>query len=236
MNPKNRRTLSERVTRAAEAALAAQNYVSPIDVLVGIGWLVPGEVAGWRRGQIDFLEPNVRADLSRVSEAMELFRSWADGKGLFPSPTDYVARTPQRQTLRFSKGGKPSVEESYRTHWVSRVLSEKKRERLAERASRAPELVVVQPINTGWKCHRCGGTGGLLIMEGPGPACLDCIGLGDLEFLPAGNAQATRRAKAMSARCAVVVRFSRRRKRYERQGLLVEPKALAEVAGDLQRD
>ncbi|TMJ56471.1 MAG: DUF2293 domain-containing protein, partial [Alphaproteobacteria bacterium] len=39
--------------------------------------------------------------------------------------------------------------------------------------------------------------------------------------------------KAKSARSAVVVRFSRSRRRYERQGLLVEPQALAAVEGDL---
>jgi hypothetical protein len=40
--------------------------------------------------------------------------------------------------------------------------------------------------------------------------------------------------KAKSTRCAVVVRFSRSRRRYERQGLLVEPLALADVQHDLE--
>jgi hypothetical protein len=66
-------------------------------------------------------------------------------------------------------------------------------------------------------------------METAGPACLRCVGLGDLEFLPGGNALLTRRAKAKSARHAVVIRFSKNRRRYERQGLLVEPQSLAEV-------
>ncbi len=51
-------------------------------------------------------------------------------------------------------------------------------------------------------------------------------GLGDLVFLSAGDAALTRRAKKASGRSAVVVRFSRARKRYERQGLLVEEAAL----------
>jgi hypothetical protein len=42
MQPHNRKKLDDRVIRAAEAALAAQKYVSPVDVLVGIGWLDPG--------------------------------------------------------------------------------------------------------------------------------------------------------------------------------------------------
>jgi hypothetical protein len=233
MSHKNRMTLAERVIKAAEAAFAAQNYVSAVDVLVGIGWLDPGAVKRWRHGQVDYLERTVQTNLSRISEAMKLFRSWATAKRLFPSETHYVARTPQRQTLRFSKSGNPTIEQLYRTHWISGELSESRRERLAEKASRAPELVVIEPLNTAWICHRCGGTGGLLMMENPGPACLRCVGLDDLEFLAAGDALLTRRVKAKSTRHAVVVRFSKSRRRYERQGLLVEPQALAEARREL---
>ncbi len=141
----------------------------------------------------------------------------------------HVARTPGRPTLRFSQSSHHTIEALYRTHWVSSALGEKKRERLAEKASRPPELVVLWPLNTDWTCHRCGGggDGALLIMENPGPARLPCVGLGDLAFLPTGDARLTRRAKAKSQRSAVVVRFSRGRGGYERQGLLVEPLALA---------
>lgn len=229
MHPDNRAKLNNRVIKAAEAALTAQKYVSPLDVLIGIGWLDPGAARRWQQSQVDYLESVVQTRLPRISEAMKLFRSWAAANGLTPSETHYVARTPSRQTLRFSKSGNPTIERLYRTHWISGELSQKKREHLAEKANRAPELVVIQPLNNTWRCHNCGGTGDLLIMENPGPACLRCAGLGDLEFLPTGNASLTRRAKAKSSRHAVVVRFSRSRKRYERQGMLVEPQALAEA-------
>jgi hypothetical protein len=78
-------------------------------------------------------EEVVRTNLPRISEAMRLFRSWATARGLFASQTGYVARTPRRQTLRFSRSGNPAIEASYRTHWVSPELSEKKRERLPEK-------------------------------------------------------------------------------------------------------
>ena len=141
-----------------------------------------------------------------------------------------MSRAPRSdRCLRFSRSGDAAVERLYRTHWTSPEIPDKRRERLAEKASSAPELVVIQPLNSSWTCCRCGGTGDLLMMENTGPACLRCVGLGDLEFLPAGDALLTRRAKAKSARHAVVVRFSRSRRRYERQGLLVEPQALAEA-------
>jgi len=233
MSRKDKATLAERVVRAAEASLAAQGYASPIDVFLGIGWLNSTTFKDWQQGRVDCLDVLLQVKSSRQSEALTLFRSWAIQKGLVASETDYVARTPQRQALRFSASADSALETLFRTQWISGDLSEKKRERLVEKANRAPELLVIQPVNREWKCHRCGGTGWLLVMENPGPTCLHCVGLGDLEFLPAGDALLTRRAKAKSARSAVVVRFSKTRGRYERQGLLVEPKALQQVQCDL---
>jgi hypothetical protein len=232
MASKNKDPLENRVANAAEAALAAQGYASALDVLLRIGWLAPSAMQAWRRGQIDCIEGAIQTNPARIVEALNLFRAWATAKDLTASETDYLARQPQRQTLRFSRSGDPSIEAQYRTHWLSPALSTRKRERLAEKASRAPELVVIVPLKNEWRCHRCGKSGDLLMMENPGPACLACVGLDDLEFLPAGDALVTRRAKAKSARCAVVVRFSRTRRRYERQGLLVEPSAIAAARGD----
>jgi hypothetical protein len=103
MSPENRRKLADRVAKAAEAALAARKYVSPLDVLIGIGWLDPGAVSRWRQGRIDYLERTIQTNLPCITEAMKLFRSWAVDRGLVPSETSYVARSPGRQTLRFSK-------------------------------------------------------------------------------------------------------------------------------------
>lgn len=228
--------LGDRVAKAAEAALAAQKSVSVIDILLGIGWIDFGTVQRWRQGQIDCLEHAIQTKPARIAQAITLLRAWASEKGLAGSPTEYIARTPQRQVLRFSRSGNPAIEEQYRTHWISTALPEKVREQLAEKASRAPDLVVVWPLKDHWQCHRCGGTGDFLIMENPGPACLSCVGLDDLEYLPAGDALLTRRAKAKSSRSAVVVRFSRSRRRYERKGILVEAEALAEVQRELEAE
>src|SRR5947209_5890591 len=80
-----------------------------------------------------------------------------------------------------------------------------------------------------WRCSQCGGTGDFLMMEAGEPRCLNCAGLGSLVFLLSGDATLTRRAHKASAMTAVVVRFSRTRKRYERQGLLVEEAALEQA-------
>ncbi len=82
----------------------------------------------------------------------------------------------------------------------------------------------------GERCAGCGddlGSGRFIqINRESGIRCMKCAGYGDLMFLASGNAALTRRATALSARHAVVVKFSRARKRNERQGVLVEEQAV----------
>jgi hypothetical protein len=77
------------------------------------------------------------------------------------------------------------------------------------------------------ECREKLGKGRLLRMEADRPLCLACADLDHLVFLPRGDTALTRRAGKYSTLRAVVLRFSRARKRYERQGLLVEEAALA---------
>ena len=222
--------------RAAEAALAERKFVTAIDVLVGVGWLQPARVDEWRQGRVEYLERAVIASLGKISTAMRCFRAWARARGLQPSETAYVARTRDRRPLRFSKSGDPEIERAYRTHWVSPELSERKRARLAERQSRPPELVVISPVKE-FTCSACGSLSeGLLMMEDAGPVCLGCADMDHLVFLASGNAALTRRAKSNSALSAVVVRFSRARKRYERQGILIEEAALDRAEAECLAD
>ncbi len=225
-------TLEERVVRAAEAALDAQGYVSPVDVLLRIGWLAPTDLDRWRQGRVECLERVVQAGLGKQTTAMRELRAWAGARGLRPAETVYRARTRDRRELRFSVGGRPEIEQAYRTHWVSSEMSERKVERLTERVGAAPDLVVIAALNP-WTCRGCAtADGDLLLMEGDGPLCTRCARLDHLVFLPSGDAGLTRRARRESSLVAVVVRFSRTRKRYERQGLLVEPAALEAARRD----
>ncbi len=110
MGRKDKATLAERVARAAKASLAAQGYVSPVDVFLGIGWLNPTTFKDWQQGRVDCLDEVLQTKSLRQSEALTLFRSWAIQKRLIASETEYVARTPQRQTLRFSASGDAALE------------------------------------------------------------------------------------------------------------------------------
>jgi hypothetical protein len=220
--------LERRVAAAAEAALARSSSVSPIDVLTGLGWLHGRKVDEWRQGRIGHLEQALTTRPDRLAVVLAALRRWAEGEGLLASEMPYPSATRDRAPLRFTAGGDEAAERAYRTHWISPDLSEARRERLIERQSRAPDLVVVVPLKD-WTCAGCRGTGDLHILEDGAPTCLTCADLDHLVYLPAGDAALTRRAKQASGLSAVVVRLNRRRKRYERQGLLVEEAALEEA-------
>jgi len=65
---------------------------------------------------------------------------------------------------------------------------------------------------------------------------MECADMDHLVWLPSGDAALTRRAKKHSKLWAVIVKFSRARKRYERQGLLVEEEALAQAQEECLAD
>jgi len=79
-------------------------------------------------------------------------------------------------------------------------------------------------------CEECGESLGhgawITLVEGKGALCLSCADLDHLIYLPSGNTALTRRSRKHSILSAVVLKWSRARKRYERQGLLVEADAL----------
>lgn len=235
----NQRELEGRVIRAAEAALSNQQYVSAIDVLCGMGLLHAAEANLWRRGRVGFLEQVIQGNLSKISSSMEIFRCWAQEKGLKPSETAYVRKTRGGTVrLQFSKSGDVSIEKNYCTHYVSPLFTEREQQSLQEKLNRAPELVVYEILGTA-QCSECGAEmeqGSLLFREAELPLCMACAGLGDLEFLAAGNVALTRRAAKYSARTAVVVRFSRASKRYERQGILAESTALDKAERECLED
>jgi len=90
------------------------------------------------------------------------------------------------------------------------------------------------------RCDECGEDLGrrawITLTSDKNALCLDCADLGHLVFLPSGDAALTRRARKHSTLSAVVIKWSRARKRYERQGLLVEEQALEQAEQECLAD
>jgi hypothetical protein len=89
-------------------------------------------------------------------------------------------------------------------------------------------------------CGECGENLGskawITLVGEKGALCLACADLDHLVFLPSGDAALTRRAKKHSTLSAVVLKWSRARKRCERQGLLVEEQALEKAEEECLAD
>lgn len=228
MKPNSQRSLESRVVTAAEKALARQGFVTPVDVCLGLGWLQDCNVDDWRHGRADDLEDFLPVHDNRLIDIHVYLHHWATGHGLQRTEAEYISATRSRRQLRFLRDGHPLEEVAWRVRWISPDLEDRKRERITKTQDAPPDLLVIMPIKD-WSCAECQGTGDLLIMDEPGPLCLACADLDHLVFLPAGDAALTRRAKKASGLSAVVIRWSRTRKRYERQGLLVEEPALEQA-------
>ena len=157
--------------------------------------------------------------------SLTALQHWADDRGLKPSEADY-------QDLQFTADGDSDAERAYRTHWASTDSPEP----IVERPPRRPGRIIVISPHSAWACTSCGDTGDFLRMDKAGARCLDCADLGHLEFLPSGDAALTRRATKASRLSAVVVRWSTRRNRYERQGILAEAAAIEQAAQECLSD
>jgi hypothetical protein len=109
----------------------------------------------------------------------------------------------------------------------------------AEKSGDKNADIVVFSILSESTCAECGAElwkGSFLRMEKERPLCMTCADLDHLMFLPSGNTALTRRARKHSTLDAVVVRFSRTRGRYERQGVLVEEAALEQAERECLAD
>jgi hypothetical protein len=89
-------------------------------------------------------------------------------------------------------------------------------------------------------CSECGEDLGrhawITLVEDKGAVCLSCADLDHLVFLPSGDAALTRRSAKYSTLRAIVLKWSRARKRYERQGQLIEEAALQKAEGECLAD
>jgi hypothetical protein len=228
--------LVERVTMNAEAALADHQYASFIDVLTGMGLL--HNVQAWHNGRVQYLDEMVQGSVEKLRQVIQIFQQWAAARGLkredLPPHASFIPRPPKYHTASQF----PELEPVFRLHFVSPQLAEKKLEKLRERVNAAAPPTVFSIVKAS-KCSQCNEElwkGDLLTMQANQPLCMECADLDHLVFLGSGDAALTRRATKHSSLWAVVVRFSRSRGRYERQGVLVQPKALEKAKEECLAD
>lgn len=234
--------LHERVVTAAERALKRDGSVGPLELLREIGFLYWRHFDDWRKGvpQYTPLEPHIQCGPAKLEQVYRIFADWAAAKGLRTVEAEYSRRGVGGVTaLQVTVDGNDERERFFRTHYASAELSVKKTERLQQKLTKASDLVVFITVADDAKCSECGVEivpGEFLFLEKQQPLCLTCADLDHLVFLPAGDTALTRRAKKHSPLTAVVMKFIRSRKRYDRQGLLVTSDALAQAEDECIAD
>jgi len=225
--------LEERVRKAADSHLAEQGHVCAIDVLRGIGFLDQTHYFAWVNGRAPFLEGTMSASQAKISAALQAFEEWGRALNLRDREVISFSATRHSRQLRFSDD--PERSTLYSRRFFSPLSSDAEVDRFQARVSSPPDLVVFEIVRES-KCSACGceiPTGAFLFMEAGDPHCLPCAELGGLVYLPAGDRKLSRRAHQLSPVSAVVLRFSRNRKRYERQGLLVGEEAVHQAELEL---
>ncbi|OGR04949.1 MAG: hypothetical protein A2511_05175 [Deltaproteobacteria bacterium RIFOXYD12_FULL_50_9] len=113
---------------------------------------------------------------------------------------------------------------------------------MSEKQNKPYELTVFITSSAS-KCDECGaelGKGAWITLRGKEEerkaACLSCADLDHLVFLPSGDTALTRRSRKYSKLAVVVLKWSRARKHYERQGLLVENEAIERAEIECRAD
>ena len=234
--------LRARVRQAAEACLVRDGVVGPLELLQQMRLLQPVHVELWRKGHSEFtsLERWIQGGAEKLRNTYGYLAEWVQERGLVPVAAAY-SFTGHRgvEELQVTTDGDPDRERFFRTHYRPAELSPRKAERLQQKLSKRPDIVTYILTSESAACSECQAEirqGELLYMERGAPVCLACADLEHLEFLAAGDATLSRRARKYSPLSAVVVRFSRARKRYERQGLLVAPEAIDQAEQECEAD
>jgi len=242
MSDSNQRHLEARVLQAAETVLQRDGNVGPLQLFLELEWLQPVHVAAWKHGDpaYQILEEHIQVGRTKREAAARRFSQWAAEKGLRPVEASHQRQGPHGlATLQVTRDREPEDERFYRTHYAPSDLSARKAAGLERRLRKAPELVVFQTVREEVRCGECEASilhGDHLVMESDQPVCLTCADLDHLVFLPSGDAALSRRARKHSPLAAVVVRFNRSRKRYERQGLLVTQEAIDQAEAQCAAD
>lgn len=234
--------MSARVTAAAGRLLARGGTVGPLELLEEMGLLHWGHVKEWRHGHpaYQYIFEHIQCGAEKFGKVVTLFRQLAAAEGLVPVQAEYSRRSVNGVIpLPFTADGEPAIEALFRAHFARPDLSAKQRAKVEEKLAKVEDLVVFVSVSDHTPCHECGRgimAGEYLLLEAQQPLCIECADMDHLVFLPAGDVAMTRRAKKHSPLSAVVLRFNRRRKHYDRQGLLVTPAALARAEDECIAD
>ena len=106
------------IEEAVAKVLEAGSVVSPVEMLVRLGWLSPEDYVRWRSGLLSCLEEVIIADQSKCNRMLRVVQLLAEDLHLVEKAAASAYLHPStRRPLRFSRTNKPHLEQNYSRHW-----------------------------------------------------------------------------------------------------------------------
>lgn len=230
MNFHKKLNYREKVIEVSENLLERNSSVNLLDVLNNMRWLDTSHIYRWKDGLEESLEAYFQSTPEKRMEVYRIFQQWSEGLPFIEAPWKLYSILDEDRQLQVLEGHFPEWEQLFSRHFHSSDLSSRKKITLHKKITQKPNLrVFIKNGKNDDPCKKCGTTiyrKNFIYTEANSIYCLDCAGLGKLTFHPSGDATLSRRAKKFTSKFAEVVEFNKRRKRYERRGILVEEKAL----------
>ncbi len=231
-----------RVIEACEALLKRSSSFGLVELSEQLGFIHYTHITSWKRGDpsVTPLFKRLQLGFDKLIVLMQTLEDWAKAKGMSPVSVPYVRQGRNDiEPLPILLTPDPDIDAIWRRHWVPAGLSAKKAERLEEKLQKPDDLAVFVQAHDRQNCAECQAEvlkGDHFFLEQQQPVCLSCADLDHLEVLPAGDATLTRRARKFSPLTVMVLQFNRRRKKYDRMGLLVTPEAIDQAEESMDED
>jgi len=113
-------TLYPKVTAAVHKILKGGRVVTPVGVMMEMGYLRKDQFEDWRFGRVPCLERVISCNLSKAQRVLMILKYHSQERGLKQSSTVYKKwGKGRKQQLRFSVSGNPFMETLYATHYVA---------------------------------------------------------------------------------------------------------------------
>ena len=181
------KNLRYRVLCTAADILVRKAFLSPLDVLMEMGFLNFGHIHDWEMGKTSYLEQIIENDIQKVNCVLKWIRQWAIQKGLKPKEVNYTIKSNNgtNRNLDFTKKGFPKCELAYRIHYFVPHLSKEKEKELHKPLPEAPSTnLIVLRLTDHSQCSQCQKSltrGSLSFLASNRPLCVSC---GDSKISP----------------------------------------------------
>ncbi|OVE81790.1 hypothetical protein BVY04_02480 [bacterium M21] len=233
--------LRRKVQHTAQEVLDRNGAVQLTDILSAMGWINVHQIQQWQKGHLPLLEAEMASTPGRRQMVFTTFGEWVQEHDLkvIPGQLQAAGRGGEVIALQATETAEKAVEELFANHYLPLNATTRKVNAVKKKAEKAPELMAYRKLGLSAECSDCKAEirgGSIYFKEQDQALCLACADLDHLEFLPSGDAALSRRARKHSPLNAVVVEFARRKRRFERRGILVSRAAIEKAETECLND